>query len=116
MELVLSVLLPRPRFDLQAASVHQRVSKSMSLKLQAAHLSNKQESPNMSAEVRLERQKKADLRAAPAFAPRVPTVTLISHRELRDKYPAHILQPERLDHNLAASSHYRACHLTGPVL
>nr|XP_012772434.2 protein CBFA2T3 isoform X8 [Maylandia zebra] len=79
----------------------------MSLMLQASHLSNKQESPNMSAEVHLERQKRADLRAVPAFAPRVPTVTLISHRELRDKFTAHILQPGSLDHNLVASSRYR---------
>ncbi|KAM9366400.1 protein CBFA2T1 [Symphorus nematophorus] len=62
----------------------------------------------MSTEVHLEHQKKANLRAgtssAPVFAPpRVPTVTLISHRELRDKHPAH-----RLDPNLAtSSSHYR---------
>lgn len=75
--------------------------------LQASQLSNKQESPNMSAEVHLERQKRADLRAIPAFAPRVPTVTLISHRELRDKFTAHILQPGSLDHNLVASSRYR---------
>lgn len=61
----------------------------------------------MSAEVHLERQKRADLRAVPAFAPRVPTVTLISHRELRDKFTAHILQPGNLDHNLVASSRYR---------
>ncbi|XP_019213277.1 protein CBFA2T3 isoform X8 [Oreochromis niloticus] len=79
----------------------------MSLMLQASQLSNKQESPNMSAEVHLERQKRADLRAIPAFAPRVPTVTLISHRELRDKFTAHILQPGSLDHNLVASSRYR---------
>ncbi|XP_039465673.1 protein CBFA2T3 isoform X7 [Oreochromis aureus] len=79
----------------------------MSLMLQASQLSNKQESPNMSAEVHLERQKRADLRAVPAFAPRVPTVTLISHRELRDKFTAHILQPGSLDHNLVASSRYR---------
>ncbi|XP_044061771.1 protein CBFA2T3 isoform X6 [Siniperca chuatsi] len=65
----------------------------------------------MSAEVHLERQKKANLRAgtssAPAFAPRVPTVTLISHRELRDRHTAHRLQPGSLDPNLATSSHYR---------
>ncbi|XP_069029557.1 protein CBFA2T3 isoform X3 [Embiotoca jacksoni] len=77
------------------------------------HLSSKQElgSPNMSAEVHLERQKKADMRAvsssAPALAPRVPTVTLISRRELRDKHGAYKLQPGSLSHNLAASSHYR---------
>ncbi|XP_070815706.1 protein CBFA2T3 isoform X4 [Chaetodon trifascialis] len=65
----------------------------------------------MSAEVYLERQKKADLRAgtssAPVFVPRVPTVTLISHRELRDKHTAHRLQPGNLDPNLATSSLYR---------
>ncbi|XP_008291127.1 protein CBFA2T3 isoform X2 [Stegastes partitus] len=65
----------------------------------------------MSAEVTLERQKKTDPRAkptsAPAVPPRVPTVALISHRELRDKHAAHRLQPRSLDHNLAASSHYR---------
>lgn len=69
------------------------------------------EGPIMSCEVHLERQKKADLRArtssAPVFAPRVPTVTLISHRELRDKHTAHRLQPRSLDSNLATSSHYR---------
>ncbi|XP_054464608.1 protein CBFA2T3 isoform X2 [Anoplopoma fimbria] len=65
----------------------------------------------MSAKVHLERQKKAELRAgassAPAFAPRVPTVTLISHRELRDKHTATRLQPESPDLNLATSSYYR---------
>lgn len=65
----------------------------------------------MSAEVYLERQKKADPRAgtssAPVYVPRVPTVTLISHRELRDKHTAHRLQPGSLDPNLATSSHYR---------
>ncbi|XP_036951689.1 protein CBFA2T3 isoform X6 [Acanthopagrus latus] len=66
----------------------------------------------MSAEVLLERQKKANLRAgtspAPMFAPRVPTVTLISHRELRDKHSAtHRLQHGSLDPNLPISSHYR---------
>ncbi|KAM8762169.1 protein CBFA2T3 isoform 4-T4 [Acanthopagrus schlegelii] len=66
----------------------------------------------MSAEVLLERQKKANLRAgtSPAlmFAPRVPTVTLISHRELRDKHSAtHRLQHGSLDPNLPISSHYR---------
>ncbi|KAK9542874.1 hypothetical protein VZT92_000699 [Zoarces viviparus] len=66
----------------------------------------------MSAKVQLKRQKKADLRAgassAPAFAPRVPTVTLISHRELRDKHTANRLQPGSLDLNLATSSYYRS--------
>ncbi|XP_040905671.1 protein CBFA2T3 isoform X3 [Toxotes jaculatrix] len=65
----------------------------------------------MSAEVHLERQKKTNLRGgtspASAFVPRVPTVTLISHRELRDKHTAHRLQPRSLDPNLATSSHYR---------
>ncbi|XP_049454853.1 protein CBFA2T3 isoform X3 [Epinephelus fuscoguttatus] len=65
----------------------------------------------MSAEVHLELQKKANLKArassALAFAPRVPTVTLISHRELRDKHTAHRLQPGSLDLNLATSSYYR---------
>ncbi|XP_068436286.1 protein CBFA2T3 isoform X2 [Clinocottus analis] len=65
----------------------------------------------MSAKVHLERQKKADLRAgvfsAPAFAPRVPTVTLISHRELTDKHTANRLQPGSLDLNLAIRSSYR---------
>lgn len=65
----------------------------------------------MSAEVHFETQKKADLRAgtlsAPAFAQRVPTVTLISHRELRDKHTSHRLQPGSFDPNLATSSHYR---------
>ncbi|KAM3626129.1 uncharacterized protein V6R79_023114 [Siganus canaliculatus] len=65
----------------------------------------------MSGEVLLEWQKKADLRAgtssAPVFAPRVPTVTLISHRELRDKHIAHRLQPGSLDPSLATSSQYR---------
>ncbi|XP_039980733.1 protein CBFA2T3 isoform X3 [Xiphias gladius] len=65
----------------------------------------------MSAEVHLERQKKADLRggtsSAPVFAPRVPTVTLISHRELKDKHSAQRFQPGILDPSLATSSHYR---------
>ncbi|MEQ2213519.1 hypothetical protein XENOCAPTIV_016354, partial [Xenoophorus captivus] len=66
----------------------------------------------MSAEVHLERQNRDDLRAslppfAPALAPRVPTVTLISHRELREKHVAHRLQPGSIDQKLAASSHYR---------
>ncbi|XP_050929997.1 protein CBFA2T3 isoform X5 [Lates calcarifer] len=65
----------------------------------------------MSAEVHLEHQKKANLRSgmssAPPFVPRVPTVTLISHRELKDKHTAHRLQPGSLDPNLATSSHYR---------
>ncbi|XP_022623652.1 protein CBFA2T3 isoform X3 [Seriola dumerili] len=65
----------------------------------------------MSAEVHLERLKKADLRggtsSASAFAPRVPTVTLINHRELKDKHVAHRPQPGSIDRNLATSSHYR---------
>ncbi|XP_041673024.1 protein CBFA2T3 isoform X4 [Cheilinus undulatus] len=66
----------------------------------------------MSAEVYLECQKKASLRAgscssAPAFSSRVPTVTLISHRELREKQSARRLLPANLDQNLAASSLYR---------
>nr|XP_020466552.1 protein CBFA2T3 isoform X4 [Monopterus albus] len=66
---------------------------------------------NMSAEVNLECQKKADLRAgtpsAPTFALRVPTVTLISHRGLRDKHAVHRRHSLSLDPNLAVSSHYR---------
>ncbi|KAM4596860.1 protein CBFA2T3 isoform 4-T4 [Fundulus diaphanus] len=66
----------------------------------------------MSAEVNLERQKRDDLGAssssfAPAFAPRVPTVTLISHRELWEKHASHRLQPGSLDQKLVASSRYR---------
>ncbi|XP_051795007.1 protein CBFA2T3 isoform X5 [Acanthochromis polyacanthus] len=61
----------------------------------------------MSVEITLERQKKAESSSAVAFSPRVPTVALISHRELRDKHAAHRLQPRILDLNLAASSHYR---------
>ncbi|XP_032382534.1 protein CBFA2T3 isoform X4 [Etheostoma spectabile] len=65
----------------------------------------------MSAKVRLERQKKADLGAGasstPACTPRVATVTLISHRELRDKHTAHRPQHGSLDLNLATSSYYR---------
>ncbi|XP_071344827.1 protein CBFA2T3 isoform X5 [Trachinotus anak] len=66
----------------------------------------------MSAEVHLEHLKRADLRGgtsspASAFAPRVPTVTLISPRELREKHSAHRLQPGSIDRNLATSSHYR---------
>ncbi|XP_023187738.1 protein CBFA2T3 isoform X5 [Xiphophorus maculatus] len=66
----------------------------------------------MSAEVHLERQKRNDLGAtsssfAPTFTPCVPTVTLISHRELREKRGAHRLQPGSLDHKLVASSLYR---------
>lgn len=53
----------------------------------------------------------ADLKAgsssAAAVASRVPTVTLISHRELRDKHGAHRFQPGSLDLNLVAGSHYR---------
>ncbi|KAM4744803.1 protein CBFA2T3 isoform 3-T3 [Anableps anableps] len=66
----------------------------------------------MSAEVHLEQQKRDNLGAtsssfAPAFVPRVPTVTLISHRELREKRAVHRLQPGSLDQNLVAISHYR---------
>lgn len=66
----------------------------------------------MSAEVHLEQQKRSDLGAAsssfaPAFAPHVPTVTLVSHRELREKRAAHRLQPGSIGKNLMASSHYR---------
>uniref|UniRef100_A0A3P8TWN7 CBFA2/RUNX1 partner transcriptional co-repressor 3 n=1 Tax=Amphiprion percula TaxID=161767 RepID=A0A3P8TWN7_AMPPE len=61
----------------------------------------------MSVEITLERHKKAESSSAVAFSPRVPTVALISHRELRDKLAAHRLQPRSLDLNLAASSHYR---------
>ncbi|XP_056268627.1 protein CBFA2T3 isoform X1 [Pseudoliparis swirei] len=65
----------------------------------------------MSAKVHLERQKKADLRAgassAPAFGPRVPTVTLVSHRELRDEHTGNRLQPGSLDLNLATRRYYR---------
>ncbi|XP_074522292.1 protein CBFA2T1 isoform X7 [Halichoeres trimaculatus] len=65
----------------------------------------------MSAEIHLERQKKADLRAGalstPQFSPRVPTVTLISHRGLREKHNALRLLPTNLDSNLATSSLYR---------
>ncbi|XP_034737914.1 protein CBFA2T3 isoform X4 [Etheostoma cragini] len=64
----------------------------------------------MSAKVHLERQKKADLRAGasstPACTPRVATVTLISHRGLRDKHTAHRPQHGSLDLNLATSSYY----------
>ncbi|XP_060892519.1 protein CBFA2T3 isoform X5 [Labrus mixtus] len=63
----------------------------------------------MSAEVHLERPKKADRRAVTALglSPRVPTVTLISHRELREKHTAHRLLPASHDPNLATSSLYR---------
>ncbi|KAM8895382.1 protein CBFA2T3 isoform 3-T3 [Spinachia spinachia] len=65
----------------------------------------------MSAKVHSKRKKKIDLRAgapsAPAFASLVPTVTLVSHREPRDKRTADRLQPGSLDLNLAASSYYR---------
>ncbi|XP_038139850.1 protein CBFA2T3 isoform X4 [Cyprinodon tularosa] len=66
----------------------------------------------MSAEVHLERQKREDLGApsssfGTAFAPRVPTVTLISHRELREKHAAQRFQPGFLDQKLLSSSHYR---------
>ncbi|XP_062238080.1 protein CBFA2T3 isoform X2 [Platichthys flesus] len=64
----------------------------------------------MSAEINLERQKRADLRSgtsASAFAPHVPTVTLISHRELKHRHAGRRLQPGSLDPNPAASSHYR---------
>ncbi|XP_077941238.1 protein CBFA2T3 isoform X6 [Gasterosteus aculeatus] len=65
----------------------------------------------MSAKVHSKRKKKMDLRAgapsAPAFAPLVPTVTLISHREPRDKHAADRLQAGSLDLNQATSSYYR---------
>lgn len=65
----------------------------------------------MSAKVHLESQKKVDLRtgssSALAFAPRVPTVTLISHRELRVKHTDPRLRPGSLDPNSLTSSHYR---------
>ncbi|XP_035483758.1 protein CBFA2T3 isoform X4 [Scophthalmus maximus] len=64
----------------------------------------------MSAEIHLERRKNVDLRGetpASAFAPRVPTVTLINHRELRDKHTGHRLQRGSLDPKLAPSSRYR---------
>ncbi|KAM4592620.1 protein CBFA2T3 isoform 3-T3 [Odontesthes bonariensis] len=65
----------------------------------------------MSAEVHLECQKRDNLitgsSSASSFAPRVPTVTLISHRELREKHAAHRFQPGSLDHNLVASSLYK---------
>ncbi|XP_074471449.1 protein CBFA2T3 isoform X3 [Sebastes fasciatus] len=66
----------------------------------------------MSSKVHLERQRKVDQRAgassAPAFAPRVPTVTLISHRELRGKHTnGHRLQHGSLDLNLATGGYYR---------
>ncbi|XP_069381192.1 protein CBFA2T3 isoform X5 [Paralichthys olivaceus] len=68
----------------------------------------------MSAEIHSERQKRADLRSgtsasafASAFAPHVPTVTLISHRELKHKHAARRLQPGSLEPSLAPNSHYR---------
>ncbi|KAM6942824.1 protein CBFA2T3 isoform 2-T2 [Xenentodon cancila] len=65
----------------------------------------------MSAEVYLEHHKRVSLGAgypsAPSFAPHVPTVTLISHRELTGKNAALRLQPRNPDLNLAASGHYR---------
>ncbi|XP_029353303.1 protein CBFA2T3 isoform X6 [Echeneis naucrates] len=64
----------------------------------------------MSAEVHLERLKSADLRdgsSVSAFAPHVPTVTLISHRELKEKHAAYRLLSGRTEHNLATSSHYK---------
>ncbi|XP_056881623.1 protein CBFA2T3 isoform X2 [Takifugu flavidus] len=65
----------------------------------------------MSCEVYPEHQRKADLRAetspASAFAPHVPTVTLISHRNPRDKRGAHQLQLGRFDSSLVNRSHYR---------
>ncbi|XP_013858527.1 protein CBFA2T3 isoform X4 [Austrofundulus limnaeus] len=59
----------------------------------------------MSAEVHLERKKRDN--SVPALAPCVPTVTLISHRELREKLGANTLQPGGFDHNLAAGRRYR---------
>uniref|UniRef100_A0A3P9HY91 Uncharacterized protein n=1 Tax=Oryzias latipes TaxID=8090 RepID=A0A3P9HY91_ORYLA len=65
----------------------------------------------MSAEVHLEHHKRADLTAGSSYAPSlaacVPTVTLISHRELREKPAPHRVQPRSLDLQLTASSHYR---------
>ncbi|AWP01456.1 putative protein CBFA2T3 [Scophthalmus maximus] len=70
----------------------------------------------MSAEIHLERRKNVDLRGetpASAFAPRVPTVTLINHRELRDKHTGHRLQRGSLDPKLAPSSRYRCGEAVG---
>lgn len=58
----------------------------------------------MSAEVHLECKKRDD--SVPAFASHVPTVTLISHRERREKLGASRLQPGGFDHNLAAGRRY----------
>lgn len=64
----------------------------------------------MSCEMELEQQAKADHRAktlsAPVVAQRVPTVTLVSHRELRGRHAAHQLQPGSLESRLSTRSHY----------
>ncbi|XP_076011846.1 protein CBFA2T3 isoform X2 [Genypterus blacodes] len=64
----------------------------------------------MSSEVHLKRQRTAELRgemsSSPLFLPRVPTVTLISHRELRDKQSVRRLLPVSLDSNLATCRLY----------
>lgn len=61
----------------------------------------------MSCDLHLKRQKKTDLKAGTSCAPLVPTVTLISYQELRDKHTAHSLQPGSLESSLATRSHYR---------
>lgn len=62
----------------------------------------------------MDRSKKADLLAgaspAPLFGLRVPTVTLVSHRELRNRHVVQRLQPHGgLDVNPSVSggSHYK---------
>lgn len=56
----------------------------------------------MSAEVHLEYLKKVPLSSAP-FVPRVPTVTLISHKPLRDRGGARRQQ----DQTLSTAGYYR---------
>ncbi|KAM8876438.1 protein CBFA2T3 isoform 2-T2 [Synchiropus picturatus] len=59
----------------------------------------------------MEHQKKSELKArashSPASSARVPTVTLVSHRELRDKHAARRAQHRRLAPNPVASGLYR---------
>ncbi|XP_037835722.1 protein CBFA2T3 isoform X5 [Kryptolebias marmoratus] len=90
---------------LRILTLHHLDQLATTLQVSSPIILQRLEHSNMSAEVHLERKKKDD--SVPMFAPHVPTVTLISHRELGEKYSAHRLHPGSFDHNLAASSRYR---------
>lgn len=64
----------------------------------------------MSSDIHLGRQRKGDLRegtSVSAFAPCVPTVTLISLRDAEDKRTQRRLQHGNPDPRLMSNSHYR---------